>query len=572
MKKVFLLLSFAALAYTLPAQTIVSTEPENRDAVLEEFTGRNCGYCPDGHVIAENLKTQHGDDFWIINIHAGGFSPSSFPNLNTPHGAAINNYFGVSSYPNGTINRHNWGQGVIIGRNTWAGATGSALADPAYCNVGVNARIDPVTRVVTADVEVYYTDNSPVTSNYINVAVLGNGIIGYQSGGGNDYVHNHFLIEMINENGPWGDEITTTTTGSLYSHTFTWTLPATMPLSNGPELDPETLEIVAFVTETDHADVINADGGAIVPIMPYEDDAFLKEVIFEERNCYRTVVPSVTVMNGGNNDLTAFDVEYSVNGGEIETYSWTGSVFTLDEVTFELPEIEYNVQAENTINVEVVFPDDENSENNTGSKAFDKAPISDESVVLHLEDGLAVVQLSWELKNSAGTVVQSGGNYTINQVVNKSMTLDDEECYTLYLYDSNGDGFSSGYLSITDSESNEVVYISGSFEEQTHSIFMTSDLTTISVNDLVSASNNFSVYPNPTNDDFSIYFKADEATDVTVKINDITGRNVYSNEMGNFSQGGHVIEMENLNLGNGLYFVSVETSANTFVQKIQILK
>ena len=38
------------------AQTIVSTTPENKNAILEEFTGIYCVYCPDGHLIANNLK------------------------------------------------------------------------------------------------------------------------------------------------------------------------------------------------------------------------------------------------------------------------------------------------------------------------------------------------------------------------------------------------------------------------------------------------------------------------------------------------------------------------------------
>ena len=31
------------------AQTIVSTSPENKKIILEEYTGIHCTYCPDGH-------------------------------------------------------------------------------------------------------------------------------------------------------------------------------------------------------------------------------------------------------------------------------------------------------------------------------------------------------------------------------------------------------------------------------------------------------------------------------------------------------------------------------------------
>jgi len=32
--------------FTLHAQTFVSTTPSNKNVIFEEFTGKNCGYCP----------------------------------------------------------------------------------------------------------------------------------------------------------------------------------------------------------------------------------------------------------------------------------------------------------------------------------------------------------------------------------------------------------------------------------------------------------------------------------------------------------------------------------------------
>ena len=54
MKKTLTLLGLIpALA---SAQTLVNTTPENRTALLEDFTGINCGYCPEGHVIMAALE------------------------------------------------------------------------------------------------------------------------------------------------------------------------------------------------------------------------------------------------------------------------------------------------------------------------------------------------------------------------------------------------------------------------------------------------------------------------------------------------------------------------------------
>ena len=60
------------------AQTIVSTNPENKKIILEEYTGIHCTYCPDGHEIAQSLKDANPDNVFIINIHTGGYAtPSS---------------------------------------------------------------------------------------------------------------------------------------------------------------------------------------------------------------------------------------------------------------------------------------------------------------------------------------------------------------------------------------------------------------------------------------------------------------------------------------------------------------
>ena len=44
------------MTFSMIAQTIVSTNPENKNVILEEFTGIYCTYCPDVHSIAHAIK------------------------------------------------------------------------------------------------------------------------------------------------------------------------------------------------------------------------------------------------------------------------------------------------------------------------------------------------------------------------------------------------------------------------------------------------------------------------------------------------------------------------------------
>ena len=57
MKKVsFFILLFFLMTDTF-CQTFVSTVPENKNVILEEFTGLMCTYCPDGHLISNQIKS-----------------------------------------------------------------------------------------------------------------------------------------------------------------------------------------------------------------------------------------------------------------------------------------------------------------------------------------------------------------------------------------------------------------------------------------------------------------------------------------------------------------------------------
>ena len=59
MKKILLSALGLVACGAMSAQTIVSTTAENRNVVLEEFTGIYCTFCPDGHKRANELKADN---------------------------------------------------------------------------------------------------------------------------------------------------------------------------------------------------------------------------------------------------------------------------------------------------------------------------------------------------------------------------------------------------------------------------------------------------------------------------------------------------------------------------------
>ncbi len=150
-KKLTLSLVFIFFACNLSSQTIVSTSPENKKVVLEEFTGIHCVYCPQGHAIAQAIQDNNPDDAFLINIHVSSFAVPSAgePDFRTPFGSAIANQSGLVGYPAGTVNRHyfpgqsqNGGTGTAMSRGQWTSAANQILGEGSYVNVGVEASID----------------------------------------------------------------------------------------------------------------------------------------------------------------------------------------------------------------------------------------------------------------------------------------------------------------------------------------------------------------------------------------------------------------------------------------------
>lgn len=250
----FALMAMLAFSFSLKAQQFVSTEPSNRNVILEEFTGRNCQYCPDGHAIANQIAAANPGRFWAVNVHAGSYAPTSYPNFNIPESSTILGGFNVSGFPSGVVNRSTpSGQG----RNVWTNLTNQQLSQASECNVGGMVIVNPDTRMATITVEVYYTANSSADENYLTVAMLQDSILGSQSGGATynpgqmingQYVHMHILRDII-QSSAWGEAISPTTQGTLITRTYEYEIPEIIGSPNGVAVDLNNISFLAWVSE-----------------------------------------------------------------------------------------------------------------------------------------------------------------------------------------------------------------------------------------------------------------------------------------------------------------------------------
>ena len=78
MRKNLLSLFGLAVSFGSFAQLPVSTAAENKNVVLEEFTGITCVFCPAGHVIAQTLSENNPGDVVLIKMRIGNFTTSNY--------------------------------------------------------------------------------------------------------------------------------------------------------------------------------------------------------------------------------------------------------------------------------------------------------------------------------------------------------------------------------------------------------------------------------------------------------------------------------------------------------------
>lgn len=328
MKKLLFLASLFGCSTVALAQLPVSTATENKNAVLEEFTGIYCTFCPDGHLKAQQFADANPGDVVLINIHAGGYANpnGSDPDFRTPWGAAIDGQSGLAGYPAGTMNRrvftgHQQASGTAQSRGSWATTGAIVIGEGSYANIAMEATLDFGTGVLTVDVETYFTGVAPAGMSKLNVAVLQSNIEGPQTGMAANpaqvlpngmYSHNHMLRELLT--GQWGVDVPTTQ-GVVNSYSYTWTVPNDI---NGVPVSLADLEVVSFLAETQQGIVTGTEGPItfnLPPGMSLADMEAVGTMTAPAGYCTGSIVPEFTVQNNEAFAVDSVEASYSLNGG-----------------------------------------------------------------------------------------------------------------------------------------------------------------------------------------------------------------------------------------------------------------
>ena len=193
------------------------TTVNKRRILLEEFTGHKCPNCPEGADIAEQIKTDHPEDFLSVSIHnSGAFSKPDVSNPDHPYpenfetktGEKLRIKYQFSAFPGGMINRTEFngtGIGAVkVDYTKWAQTVTDLLANPAYMAPRFKLKLVNIYNSKPDDRSVRVRYNATCLQNITgNIAIVGylieSKIIAPQTDNRltnsyvHDYEHNHVL-------------------------------------------------------------------------------------------------------------------------------------------------------------------------------------------------------------------------------------------------------------------------------------------------------------------------------------------------------------------------------------------
>ena len=582
MKRISTILLFLLLATTLKAQNLVSTDPYKRNVIIEEYTGIYCGYCPDGHRIANELAAKYQDRLFVLNIHTGDYANDASIDFRTEDGNIIGAK--VNSFPTGNVNRL---ANKAVGRDTWSLYVEQQVEQMAECNVAGQVVIDKDARKATVTVEVYYTANSVSETNYLNVVMLQDNIIAYQNGSylnpdqvvGGQYRHMHAFRDAITPT--WGEDIAPTTAGTFITKTYEYDIPAKI---GSFDVDIDDIEFVAFVTETKNEDesttpVLNANKLHYISAVDENIHPTMLSVGASSAfSCSATQPMDIVINNSGVAELTSLKFEVSVDNAEPVVKIWEGNAASGQ--TFK---VAFNIDlTEGTHNVDVKIVE-ANGEKYEASKSLSvkkegwveyKTESAETEMTIEVVQDKYGSQITWELLGSDYSVLASGGPYenlkgqVAIELHRTSVKVPMGECVKFVIKDSKSNGiccqYGDGFYRILNSKGKVIVNGAGDFGAEAScvvSIVEGVEEEPEPGEGIEEVTSSINMYPNPVND--KLYIEAEMEVEEVV-VYTITGVIVGQQSTDNSQQ---TICIDVTNLNSGIYFVKVVTENGETVRR-----
>lgn len=272
----------------------------------------------------------------------------------------------------------------------------------------------------------------------------------------------------------------------------------------------------------------------------------------------------VMIKNNGGTPLTSLTIRYGVEGGDEETYYWSGNlkIGESERVVLPLNTGDYLGASSNKIfHATVENPNGQTDEwvlDNTLSSTYETPLVMDQQFIVRLSTNSAANETSYTVIDDNGNLVYSKDNLTNNTLYQDTLDLP-AGCYKLEVLDSGGDGLNF-FANNDGSGSIQLRVVGGGIYRSYNSNFgeeITEYFTTTSAlsTQNIIKDDNIYVYPNPSNALVNVL------TDLTfdkILLYDMNGRRV-----GMTTSNSIAVDA----LQNGSYILVIEYNGNAIERK-----
>lgn len=549
MKKIlFLSISLSIMTLLTVAQQV----PRNM-VVVEIGTGTWCPYCPGAAMGAEDL-IEGGYAVAVIKYHNGDDYTNTYSN-------ARNSYYAVPGYPTAYFDG---GNSVVGGSSTesmfpyYYPKVNARMAIQSSFTIeatGTHACLSEFTAHITVE---KVAANSSTNLKLHTVLTESNIMEAWQGMDELDYVER---LMAPNQNGT----AVSFSSGDIQTYDITFSVDPTWVLDN--------CEVVFFLQDQTTKEIFQAMKMPLMDFTPeYEFDAAVKDIFdIPSTSCTGNIEPAMILRNLGSASLNSVDIYYQVNGGNIQSFAWSGS---LDYLASEIVGLPAGTFEGDTLNEIIIYSEnpngnpDECNSNDSKTLTFPEAMHTPNLVKLIMRTDNNPGETTWELKNSSGELIDSGGPYTTGgQMIQKSWNLEDEDCFTFSVFDAAGNGILQPGFFMLYYGSNTTIYQGGEFGYSEIVDFNTSDPVGIEEPE---SQTGVTLYPNPAHNQANLLISLERETDVRVRIFSMTGQVLLEENHGTLDQGEHHFVIDASGWNQGLYIYQVSAGEQSFTGKLAV--
>ncbi|MGB4849753.1 MAG: T9SS type A sorting domain-containing protein, partial [Saprospiraceae bacterium] len=310
-----------------------------------------------------------------------------------------------------------------------------------------------------------------------------------------------------------------------------------------------------------------------------------------------TYSPNLELLNLGVTSITQAEIELLENGHLLQLIQWTGNIQPGAIDNISVPPTFFSTGKNILFRIKSINGAADTFEYQNEREANLERHLSeDHTITLEMQLDYWAYEVYWQLTNSAGEVVYSGGNtkvgpdgggsvetqpddpgaYDHEELVVVNMDLPDtsNDCYDFLLVDGNGDGIIfGGYVRFSETHNGkEVVY-----EDYSGIEFVTTTIP-LEVNPIKTFTETLAdvddifLYPNPVQSEIQVQFETKRSLPVTLSVINMLGENVLQLPEKTYVPGISNISLDMRVLPCGIYYVQLVSGNQRMTLKLAVIR